>query len=82
MNNIKFGTIVRTILFVIAIINLILKAQGKSIIDIEENIVAYWLETIVDIAIMIVSFWKNNSFSKYAIMADEFLQHLKETNEQ
>ena len=77
MYNISKGTIVRTIMLVILIINLILKACGKPLIDVEEGTLFYWLEVILEIAVIITTFWKNNSFSKAAIKADEFLKKLK-----
>lgn len=77
MQNISKGTIVRTIALVIVIINLILKAAGKPLLDIEEGTILYWLEWLIEIAVVVVSFWKNNSFTPAAIKADEFLQQLR-----
>ena len=36
-----------------------------------------FVETLIEIAIIAVGFWKNNSFSQAAIKADEFLKQLK-----
>lgn len=77
MYNISKGTIVRTIMLFIVIVNLILKACGKPVIDVEEGTLFYWLETVLEIGVIITTFWKNNSFSKAAIKADEFMQKLK-----
>lgn len=77
MYNISKGTIVRTIMLVIVVVNLVLKACGKPVIDVEENTIFYWIETIIEIAVIVTTFWKNNSFSKAAIKADEFMQKLK-----
>lgn len=74
------GTIIRTIMIGIVVINLLLKAIGKPVLDIEEGTVAAWVEMIVEVAMVIVGFWKNNSFSKAAIKADEFLKGLKSNN--
>lgn len=71
------GTIVRLIAVVIVIVNLILKAFGKPIIDIDEGTILAVVEAFITIAVVIVSFWKNNSFSEAAIKADEFLKKLK-----
>lgn len=71
------GTIIRTILLVIVIINLICKACGQPIIDIDEGTIAYWFEFALELAVIVVTFWKNNSFSEKAIKADEFLQALR-----
>ena len=75
------GTIIRLIMLVIVIANLILKAFGKNIISIDEGTIAYWLETFLEIAVIVVAFWKNNSFSEAAIKADEFLHKLKNGDE-
>ena len=76
-------TIVRTIMMFLVIINIILQHYGYDIIDVDENTVLTAVELLIEIAIMIVGFWKNNSFSEKAIKADEFLQKLRnsETSE-
>lgn len=81
MNNVKItkGTIIRTIAFAVVLLNMVLKALGKPLIEYDEGTVMYWLEYIIEIAVIIVTFWKNNSFSPAAIKADEFLKELKET---
>lgn len=75
------GTIIRLTLVAFVIVNMILKAFGKSPIDVDEGTVAYWLETILEIAVIIVGVWKNNSVSEFAIKADEFLRQLRNTEE-
>ena len=72
------GTIVRTIMLIIVIINLILKQTGHNLINVSENEVLGLVETIIELAIIITTFWKNNSFTKNAQKADEFLKQLKE----
>lgn len=71
------GTIIRTIALAVVLLNMVLKALGKPLIDYDEGTVMYWLEYIIEIAVILVTFWKNNSFSEYAIKADEFLKQLK-----
>lgn len=73
------GTIVRTIMLVIVIVNIILKACGKNIINVNENQVLSALEYIIEIAVIAVNWWKNNSFTENAKKADEFLKTLKES---
>lgn len=77
MKNISKGTIIRLVVVLLVIANMILKAFGKSPLDIDEGSIAYWIETILEIAIIAVGFWKNNSFSEAAIKADKFLHNLK-----
>lgn len=71
------GTIIRTIALAVVLLNLLLKALGKPIIEFDEGSALVWLEYIIEIAVIIVTFWKNNSFSSAAIKADEFLKQLK-----
>lgn len=79
MNNVKItkGTIIRTIALAVVLFNLLLKALGKPLIEYDEGTVMHWLEYIIEIAVILVTFWKNNSFSPEAIKADNFLQNLR-----
>lgn len=71
------GTIIRTIALAVVLLNLLLKALGKPLIEFDEGSVLVWLEYIIEVAIIVVTFWKNNSFSPAAIKADEILKQLK-----
>lgn len=73
------GTIVRTIMLVIVIINMILQKCGHDIINVNESQILSALEYIIEIAIIAVNWWKNNSFTDNAKKADEFLKNLKES---
>lgn len=73
------GTIVRTIMLLIVIINLILKQFGIDLINVSENEILDIVEMIIELAVIIVAFWKNNSYTEKAIKADEFLKNLKES---
>lgn len=74
------GTIVRTIMLIIVVLNMILKHFGLDIINVSESEILSVLEMLIEIAVIIVTFWKNNSFTNKAIKADEFLKTLKESN--
>lgn len=75
------GTIVRTIMLIIVIINMILQHLGLDIINVDESQVLSLVEIVIELAVIIVSFWKNNSFTDNAIKADEFLQQLRESED-
>lgn len=75
------GTIVRTIMIVLVIVNMILGRMGYDIIDVDENEVLEVVEILIEIAIIVVGFWKNNSYTEKAIRADEFLKGLREESE-
>lgn len=72
------GTIVRTILLLIAIINMGLQHFGIDVIKVDESEIASIVEYIIQIAIIVVGFWKNNSYTDEAIKADELLRRMKE----
>lgn len=71
------GTIVRTVMLIIVLLNMILKHFGLDVINVSESEILSVLEMLIEIAIIIVTFWKNNSFTDKAIKADEFLKTLK-----
>ncbi len=75
------GTIVRTVMLVIVIINLVLKQLGHDLINVSESEILSVVEMIIELAVIVVSFWKNNSYSEKAIKADEFLAVLKSNGE-
>lgn len=72
------GTIVRTISLAIVLINIVLKKIGVDLINVSENEILTGVEMLIEVAVIVVAWWKNNSYSKNAIQADEFLKHLKE----
>lgn len=74
------STIIRLILVILVIVNIVLEKKGIDIIPADEYTVAMFVETLIEIAIIAVGFWKNNSFSQAAIKADEFLNHLRNGN--
>lgn len=76
------GTIVRTVLLGIVIVNMLLKANGKPAINVSENEVASFVEYAIEIAVIIANWWYNNSFTSKAKKAQAFLEQLKESEEQ
>lgn len=73
------STIVRTILFALVVINFVLERCGIDLIPVNESAILMGVEYAIEIAILVVGFWKNNSFTEKAIKADEFLKELKES---
>ena len=75
---VKTSTIIRTLCLILALINQILSALGKPLLPIEDS----QIETVVTETALVItalwSWWKNNSFTKNAIVADEYLKELKE----
>jgi SPP1 family holin len=77
MKNISKGTIIRTILLFLVIVNIFLEKKGIDLIPADEHTITMIVETLIELAVIVVGFWKNNSYSEKAIKADQFLQYLK-----
>lgn len=71
------GTAVRTVLIIITLVNLMLKAMGYPIIDVDGNAVAKAIECGTEVVIIVLGFWKNNSFTGSAKTADFYLRKLR-----
>lgn len=78
MKNVKVDTIVRTIVLVIALANQILAIVGKDAFPVTEDQVYQGVTLIATVGAAVWAWWKNNSFTKQAIKADETLTKLKE----
>lgn len=78
MKNVKVDTIVRTIVLVIALANQILAIAGKDAFPVTEDQVYQGVTLIATVGASVWAWWKNNSFTKQAIKADETLTKLKE----
>ena len=72
------GTIARTIILVLALVNQILTATGHSVINISDESVNTLISTGFTIVTAIVAWWKNNSFTQSALKADEVMREGKE----
>jgi SPP1 family holin len=79
---ISSGTIARTVVLALALINQLLTAFGYNVIDISDDTVNTLVSTIFTVTTAIIAFWKNNSFTKEAIEADEVLKELKSTKKE
>lgn len=74
----KKDTIIRTVILIIALANQFLAIYGKSPIPIEDEVITELLSTAFTVATALAAWWKNNSFTGAAIMADEYMKELKE----
>ena len=73
------STIVRLISILIVVINIVLEKCGVDLIPTDESTILMFVEAVIEIAVIAVGFWKNNSFSAKAIIADQYLKELKES---
>jgi SPP1 family holin len=65
-------TIIRTVLLVLSLVNSILAAAGKNPLPFAEEEAYPVVSAIVTAVVSIWAWWKNNSFTKGAIAADEW----------
>ena len=78
---VKAETIIRTIILAVALINQILTLFGYGIIPISNEQIAEAVSLVLTIGASVWAWWKNNSFTKAAIEADEVLNELKKRGE-
>ena len=76
------GTIIRTIILALTIINSLLSIFGKSPLPIDNATVEQFVSLVFTIAAAVVSWWKNNSFTEAAQEADDYFDLLKEDYEE
>jgi len=74
---IETDTIARTIVLALALLNQILAVMGRGTIDIAESDVYQIASLVATIVSAIWAWWKNNSFTRHAILADEYLDKLR-----
>lgn len=75
--NISAGTLARTIILVLALINQVLVITGHSVLPIQDEQVELLVSTAWTVVASLISWWKNNSFTTSAIKADEVLKQEK-----
>ena len=75
--NISAGTIARTIVLALALVNQILTATGHAVLPITDEQVNTLVSTIWTVVAACVAWWKNQSFTINAREADLYLQDLK-----
>lgn len=81
MKNVSSGTIVRTIVLIITLINTVLTGIGKNPLPFSDEQVYTIVSTAATVVASLWAWWKNNSFTKNAIAADEYMKELKNEGE-
>lgn len=81
MKDLSKGTIIRTICLVLALINIVLESMGKSIIPISDEQISEAVSIALVIITSLEAWWKNNSFTEEAKMADLFLEDLRKNKD-
>lgn len=78
MKNISAGTIARTIILILALVNQVLSAAGKPVLPIEDAQIEALVSTLWTVVAALVAWWKNNSFTGAAIAGDQYAAELRE----
>lgn len=75
--HVKADTIARTVVLFLALANQVMVACGWSPVAIEEDSIYTLVSTIATLVTAIWAWWKNNSFTKAALKADNVLEEEK-----
>lgn len=71
------GTIARTVCLVLALVNQVLAMLGMVPVDIADDTVYQVVSVGATVVTALIAWWKNNSFSKEAVAADEAMKNAK-----
>ncbi len=80
MKKLDAGTITRTILIIVALVNQGLLIAGKNPLPFEDDQIAQVISFGFVFVTSLVAWWKNNNFTKEAIEAQAYLNDLKALN--
>ena len=79
-DNISSGTIIRTICLLLALVNNCLVMAGHSPLPIGDEQLTELLSQVFVIVAAVVAWWKNNSFTMAARVADDIMHDIKNGN--
>lgn len=79
---ISSGTIARTVVLVLALVNQVLSVLGYKIIPIEDGQINDFVTIAFTIGSALAAWWKNNSFTEAAIEGDKYKDIVKEKQNQ
>lgn len=77
MKKVSNDTIVRTIVLFVVLLNHLLIMMGKNPLPFSEDQMYAALSEAATIIAALWAWWKNNSFTKEAIAADEYMNNLR-----
>ena len=77
-NKISAGTIARTIILLLALINQCLSMAGVSPLPIEDEQVETIITTAWTVIAALIAWWKNNSCTQAALEGDKLMHTLKD----
>lgn len=71
-------TIIRTVLLIVALVNMALNAFGKNTLPFTDDEISEIISVVFMAVTSITAWWKNNSFTEKARIADLYLEGLRE----
>lgn len=78
LKKIKPHTYVSIVMVIIAIVNYVLIAMGKPVINLGEDVITYGVNTVLNLVFIAYPMWKNNSVTENALIADDLLYYLRD----
>lgn len=78
VKDIKPSTYVSAVVLIFTMVNYVLNIMGKPVININENEIAAWVTAIVGVLGIIYSWYKNQSITHPAQVADDVMKILKD----
>ena len=76
--NISAGTIARTLCLLLALVNQGLTITGHAVLPIDDDTINQAVSLVFTVGAAVAAWWKNNSFTRAAQAADEYMVVLKE----
>ena len=73
----KIKTLIRTVLTALALINTLSVMTGKNPLPWSDEDVYMAVSAVLTVITTVWSWWKNNSFTNAAVMADEYLEEIR-----
>ncbi len=71
------AAIIRTVILVLSVINIVLERFGIKALPIGDELVSDIVSVVFLLYSVLTSWWHNNSFTKEAKQADEYLKELR-----
>lgn len=78
VKDIKPSTYVSAVVLIFTMVNYMLNIMGKPVININENEIAAWVTAIVGVVGIVYSWYKNQSITHPAQVADDVMKILKD----
>lgn len=78
VKDIKPSTYVSAVVLIFTMVNYVLNIMGKPVININENEIAAWVTAIIGVVGIVYSWYKNQSITHPAQVADDVMKILKD----